>query len=131
MVPNVPIKNENPIYSAPAAKGLKRWTTLMQTMGTKGFFQFLVIINVLVSFIRFIWRHILWVYGYYRKFYSHSAGIDYRRQTDSDVYSRTVRPNYRPWSPTRHIVCNFRPTLYIVCNRLYRPTRYSVRDKNL
>ena len=48
------------------------------TMETKGFFQFEIIINVLVSCLRFIWIPMLWVYGHYRYFCS--AGIHFRRQ---------------------------------------------------
>ena len=36
-----------------------------KSMETKGFFQFEIIINVLVSFFRFIWIHMSWVYGHY------------------------------------------------------------------
>ena len=38
------------------------------------------IINVLFSSFRFIWIHMLWVYGYYKYFNSFSAGIVFRRQ---------------------------------------------------
>ena len=48
-------------------------------METK-FFLFDIIINVLVSSLRFIWIPVLWVYGHYKYFYSHSAGIDFGRQ---------------------------------------------------
>ena len=46
----------------------------------KGFIQFAIIINVLVSSFWFIWIPMLWVYGHYKYFYSYSAGIVFRRQ---------------------------------------------------
>ena len=60
---------------------------LCETIGIKGFFQFLIIINVLVSSFHFIWIPILWVYGLYKYFYSYGMGIDFRRQnlTSTDV----------------------------------------------
>ena len=61
-------------------------------METKGFCQFESIINVLVSYFLFIWIPMLWVYGYYKYFYSYSAGIDFRRQIlTPKVDHRTVR----------------------------------------
>ena len=41
-------------------------------------FQFEIIINVLVSFFRFIWISMLWVNCHYKYVYSYSAGIDFR-----------------------------------------------------
>ena len=35
-------------------------------METKGVFQFEIITNVLVSYFRFIWIHMLWVYDHYK-----------------------------------------------------------------
>ena len=55
-----------------------------------GFFQFEIIINVLVNSFRFIWIPMLWVYGHYKYFYSYRAGIDLSRLT-SEVDPRTVR----------------------------------------
>ena len=49
-------------------------------METKGFFQFGIIINVLVGSFRFIWIPMLWVYTHYKYGNSYSAGIDFRRQ---------------------------------------------------
>ena len=51
------------------------------------FFQFEIIINVLVSAFWFIWMPMSWVYGYYKHIYSCSAGIDFSRQnlTSTDV----------------------------------------------
>ena len=46
----------------------------------KRFFQFEIIINVLVSSFRFIWTPMSWVYGHYKYFNSYSAGIDFSRQ---------------------------------------------------
>ena len=62
----------------------------METLEAKSFFQFEIIINVLVSSFRFIRipTCMLWVYGHYKYFDSYSAGIDFRRQiqtSDSDV----------------------------------------------
>ena len=53
----------------------------------KGFFQFDIIINVLVSSFWFILIHMLWFCGHYTFFNSFSAGIDFRRQnlTSTDV----------------------------------------------
>ena len=72
-------------------------------METKGFFQFEIIINDLVSFFHFIWIPMLWVYDQVKYFYNYSAGIDFRRQnvTSTDVKSsgkvdtRTVRVMWR------------------------------------
>ena len=44
------------------------------------FFQFEIIINVLVSSFHFIWIPMLWVYGHYNGCYCLSAAIDFRRQ---------------------------------------------------
>ena len=51
-----------------------------------GFFQFEIIIHVLVSPFRFLWIPMLWVYGH-TYFNSHSAGIVFLRQnlTSTDV----------------------------------------------
>ena len=57
----------------------KRWNIFGQTMETKGFFQFEIIINGLVSSFRFIWIPMLWVYGHSKYFYSYSTGIDFSR----------------------------------------------------
>ena len=50
----------------------------VQTMKTKGFFEFEIIINVLVNSFWFIWIPVLWVCGWFNFFYSHSAGVDFR-----------------------------------------------------
>ena len=44
------------------------------------FFQFGIIINVLVSSFRFIWISMLWVYGHYTYLNSFSVGTVFRRQ---------------------------------------------------
>ena len=41
-------------------------------METKGFFQFEIIINVLVNSFRFFWIRMVWVYGHYKHVYSYS-----------------------------------------------------------
>ena len=43
----------------------------------KFFFQFVVIINFLLSSFWFSWITMLWVYGHYKYFYSYCAGIDF------------------------------------------------------
>ena len=64
---------------------------LFEPWRPKGFIQFEIIINVLVSSFWFIWIPMLWVYDLYKYFYSYSAGMDFRRQnltlqsSDSDV----------------------------------------------
>ena len=45
-----------------------------------GFFQFEIIMNVLVSSFRFIWIPMLWVYDLKTYFKPHSAGNDFSRQ---------------------------------------------------
>ena len=49
-------------------------------METKGFFQFEIIINVLVSSFCFIWISMFWVYDNYNMFNYFSAGTVFRRQ---------------------------------------------------
>ena len=69
----------------------ERWNIFCINMETQWFFQFEIIINVLViSFFCFIWIPMLWVYGHYKYVYSFSAGIDSRRQnlTSTDPYRR-------------------------------------------
>ena len=62
----------------------------------KGVFQFEIIITVLLSSFRFIWIPMLWIYSRYKYVYSHSAGIDFRRQIlTSKVDPRTVRVKQR------------------------------------
>ena len=53
----------------------------------KGFFQFEIILNVLVGSLRFIWIPMLWVYGQWKYFNSFGAGIVFIRQnlTSTDV----------------------------------------------
>ena len=52
------------------------------------FFQFEIIINVLVFSFLFIWIPMLWVYGHYKYFNSFSAGTIFIRQnlTSTDVW---------------------------------------------
>ena len=52
---------------------------LFKTQRPKGFFQFEILINFLVSYFRFIRIPMLWVYGYSKYFYSYIAVIDFRR----------------------------------------------------
>ena len=71
---------------------LKHWIILWKTSQLKGFFQFEIIINVIVSSFWFIWIPMLWVYGQQKYFYSYSAGINFSRQnltSDSDNWSRS------------------------------------------
>ena len=44
------------------------------------FFRFEIIVNILVSSLRFIKIHMLWVYGHYKCFNSFSAGTGFIRQ---------------------------------------------------
>ena len=61
-------------------------------METKGFFQFEIIISVLVSSFWFICLPMLWVYNHYKYFHSYSVGIDYPRQLlTTNVGPGTVR----------------------------------------
>ena len=66
---------------------LKALICLWKPWRPKGYFQFEIIINVLVSSFQFIWIPMLWVYHHYKYAYSYSAGIDFRRQnlTSTDV----------------------------------------------
>ena len=52
----------------------------------KVFFQFEIIINVLVSSYWFIWIPMVWVYGHYKYLYSYSAGIDFSRQNLTSTF---------------------------------------------
>ena len=56
----------------------------------KDYFQFEIIINVLVSSFWLIWIPMWWVYGHYKNNYFYSAGIDFRRRhlTSTDVRFR-------------------------------------------
>ena len=68
-------------------------------METKGFFQFEIIINVLLSCFWYIWIPGLWVYGHWKYFYFYSAGIDFSRQNlTTEVDSRVVRGKVKPWN---------------------------------
>ena len=59
----------------------------MKTLEVEGFFQYEIIITILVSSFWFIWIPVLWVYGHYKYFNSCSAGIAFSRQnlTSTDV----------------------------------------------
>ena len=57
------------LYKQHCAYLLQRWNIFVLAMETKGFFQFEIIINVLVSSFCFIWIHnMLWVYDHYKYF---------------------------------------------------------------
>ena len=62
-------------------------------MVIKGFFQYEIIINVLASPFRFIWIHMLWVYGHYKYFNFFSAGIDFRRRNLTSKVFPAARVN--------------------------------------
>ena len=66
---------------------LKRWIIYVKIHGDQRFFRFEIIINVLISSLRFIWIPMLWVYDHCRYCYFYSAAIDFRRQnlTSTDV----------------------------------------------
>ena len=78
--------------------------------GDVSFFQFEIILNVLVSFFLLVWIPMLWVYGYCKYVYPFSAGINFRRQNlTSKVDPRTERVNIRgvmrhssPATPLEH-----------------------------
>ena len=59
--------------------------------GDESFFQLEIILNILVSMLRFIWMPMLRVYGQFNDFYSCSTRIDFRcriwrlQTSDSDV----------------------------------------------
>ena len=59
----------------------------VKNIATKGFFQFEIIINVLVTSSCFIWIPMLLVYAHFKYVYFYSAGIDFGRQnlTSTDV----------------------------------------------
>ena len=57
----------------------------------EGFFQFEIIINVLVISFWFLWIPVLWVYDHQTYFYSYSAGIDLSRQNLTSVDVRFGR----------------------------------------
>ena len=61
-------------------------------METKRFFQFAILINVLVSYFPILWKLILWNNGHCKYIYSYCAGIDFRRQnlTSTDVRFRRL-----------------------------------------
>ena len=75
----------------------------------KYFFQYEIIINVLISSSRFIWIPMFWVYCQYKYFNSFSAGIVFIRQnlTSSDVRFRPVKTipalkELREWKRNSH-----------------------------
>ena len=69
---------------------LERWL-LYKSWRPKGVFQFEIIINVLFSFFWFIWIPMWWVYNQYKFVYSHSAGIDFKRQNLTSIDVRFWR----------------------------------------
>ena len=68
------------------------------TLTTPNYFSinpFKIIINILLSFFRFIWIPVLWVCGHCKYFYSYSVGIDMRRQNlTSKVDPRAIRGRF-------------------------------------
>ena len=63
----------------------------VQTMQTKGFVQFEIIINVLATYFWFIWIPMLWVYDRNTYFTSFSAGIVFIRQNLTSTDGRFWR----------------------------------------
>ena len=65
----------------------------VQTMETEGFFQFEIIINVLVSPFSLVLIPMLWVYSHYKYFNSFSAGTVFIRQnlTSTGVRFRRIK----------------------------------------
>ena len=78
-------------------------------METKGFFQFEIIINILVGSFRLIWIPMLWVYGHYKYVYSYSVGIDFTRQIltskDDLCAVRVKNINQNELMPGLNILC--------------------------
>ena len=60
-------------------------------METEGFFPLEIIINVLVSFFRFIWIPMLWVYDQYKCGYTFSVGTVFLRQNLTSIDVRFWR----------------------------------------
>ena len=59
----------------------------------KGFFQFKITINILVSSFRFIWIPMLWVYGHYLIMIKNICTLTVRGsnlESESDVYRRQI-----------------------------------------
>ena len=83
------------LFQGAALRFLVGWTLTLEALkkisenlgDQKLFFQFEIIINVLVISFWFIWIPMLWVYGHYKYVYSYSTGIDFSRQnlTSTDV----------------------------------------------
>ena len=61
---SIPWKNSKFWHAEQHTSTLQRWIIFAQTMETKGFFQFEIVINVLVSSSRFIWILMLLIYGH-------------------------------------------------------------------
>ena len=74
-------------------------------METKGFFQFEIIINVLVGNFRSISIPMLWVYGYFKYFYSYIAGIDFRHHNLTSVDVRLRRLKSIPALEVLILIC--------------------------
>ena len=76
-----------------------------KTWSPKGFFQFEIIINVLVSSFWFIWIPVLWVYGHHKYFYC--AGIDFSCQNMTSTNVRFWRLKLIPalWGLKGHFSC--------------------------
>ena len=77
-------------------KELKQLNICMWAM--EHIFQFEIIINVLVSFFRFIWIPVVWIYDHYKLFYSFSAVIYFRRQNLTSIDVRFWRFKSVPWN---------------------------------
>ena len=83
----------------------------LKTMETKVFFQFEIIMNVLVSSFQTIWIPMLWVYDHWNYFNSFSVWIVFRREnlpsTDSRFWRiKTVHSLKEPTS-LPPVICNW------------------------
>ena len=89
------IMDRQPPYPPPRPLvRINPWSAEIFLYKPYNFFQFDIIITVLVGSFRFIWIPMLWVCGHYKDFPFLSAGIKFWRQnltSTTNVNSRTVR----------------------------------------
>ena len=85
---------------------VQRWNSVYKPWRPKGYFQFEIFSNILVSSFRFIWILMLWVYGHYKflilsaRFYTSESDICRRRILTSKDSPRSERVT----SARRHII---------------------------
>ena len=93
--------------------------SFVQTIETKRFLQFEIIINGLLCSFRFIWIPMLWVYDQYKYFYSFSARIDFRRYnltyTDVRFWRLKSIPALQGWDYKQiKYFCNMSAKLHLI-----------------